>query len=228
MEKAGSGSFSPKIPSKSKKTLPKKPRSEADRRTRAKMSLLERALLERALLKQGVVNFFSSKDAFRCLSNFWECEVVVDGRIYESGEHAFHGEKYTRLGALAEPTRQSALLDYGGAFRRPSPYKTGAIAKRMGGKRGMMLSGVELGQWESLSMRVQLEICEWKLQHHAMVRADLLSSRGKILIHPALRCSEAKLGSRIWEGRGVVQDGRIVVLGRNELGRMWMQLRDDV
>jgi hypothetical protein len=24
----------------------------------------------------------------------------------------------------------------------------------------------------------------------------------------------------------VVQDGRIVVLGRNELGRMWMQLRD--
>ena len=185
------------------------------------------ALLERALLKQGVINFFSGKGAFRCLSNFWECEVVVDGRVYESGEHAFHGEKYTRLGALAEPTRQRAMLDYGVAFRRPSPYKTGAIAKKMGGKRGMLLSGVELGHWESLSMHVQLEICEWKLEHHAMVRADLLSSRGKILIHPALRCSEAKLGSRVWEGKGVVQDGRIVVLGRNELGRMWMQLRDD-
>jgi predicted NAD-dependent protein-ADP-ribosyltransferase YbiA (DUF1768 family) len=182
-----------------------------------------------ALLKQGVVNFFSAKDAFRSLSNFWECEVVVDGRVYESGEHAYHGEKYTRLGALCKgPTRQRALLDHGSAFLRPSPYKTGAIAKRMGGKRGLLLSGVEMGQWESLSMDVQLEICRWKLQHHAMVRADLLSSKGKILIHPALRCSEAKLASRIWEGKGVVQDGRIVVLGRNELGRMWMQLRDDL
>ena len=28
--------------------------------------------------------------------------------------------------------------------------------------------------------------------------------------------------------RGVVQDGRIVVLGRNTLGRMWMQIRDDM
>jgi predicted NAD-dependent protein-ADP-ribosyltransferase YbiA (DUF1768 family) len=187
------------------------------------------AALKRALLKQGVVNFFSGKDALRCLSNFWECEVVVDGRVYESGEHAFHGEKYTRLGALCEePTRQRAMLDYGSVFRRPSPYKTGAIAKRMGGKRGMLLSGVELGRWESLGMQVQFEICQWKLQHHAKVRANLLSSAGKILIHPALRCSEAKLASRIWEGKGVVQDGRIVVLGRNALGQMWMQLRDDV
>ena len=179
------------------------------------------------VLKQGVINFFSGKEAFRCLSNFWECEVVVDGRVYESGEHAFHGEKYTRLGALCEePTRQSALLDYGSVFRRPSPYKTGASAKRMGGKRGMLLSGVELGRWESLSMHVQFEICQWKLRNHARVRADLLSSTGKILIHPALRCSEEKLASRIWEGRGVVKDGRIVVLGGNALGRMWMQLRD--
>ena len=180
-----------------------------------------------ALLHTGVANFFSGKAEFRSLSNFWECEVEVGGRVYESGEHAFHGEKYTRLGALCEqPTRQRALLDYGSAFRGPSPYKTGAIAKRMGGKRGLLLSGVELRRWESLSMDVQSEICQWKLQHHAMVRADLLSSKGKILIHPALRCSEAKLASRIWEGKGVVQDGRIVVLGRNELGRMWMQLRD--
>ncbi len=181
------------------------------------------------LLKQGVVNFFSGKSALRCLSNFWECEVVVDGRVYESGEHAFHGEKYTRLGALCEePARQRALLDHGSAFRRPSPYKTGAIAKRMGGKRGVLLSDVELGRWGSISMHVQFDICQWKLDHHAIVRADLLSTKNMLLVHPALRCSEAKLASRIWDGKGVVQDGRIVVLGRNELGRMWMQLRDDM
>ena len=92
----------------------------------------------------------------------------------------------------------------------------------------MLLSGVELGRWESLSIHVQFEICQWKLRNHARVREDLLSSTGKILIHPALRCSEDKLASRIWEGRAVVKDGRIVVLGRNALGRMWMQLRDDL
>ena len=180
------------------------------------------------LLKNGVVNFFSGKDAFRSLSNFWEGQVVVDSRDYESGEHAFHGEKYTRLGALCEePTRQRRLLDYGGTFRRPSPYKTGAIAKRMGGKRGLSLDSNELGAWETISMDVQFEICQWKFRNHKNVRDDLLNSKGRLLIHPALRCSEAKLASRIWEGKGVVQDGRIVVLGRNVLGRMWMQIRDD-
>jgi predicted NAD-dependent protein-ADP-ribosyltransferase YbiA (DUF1768 family) len=182
-----------------------------------------------ALLKHGVVNFFSGKDAFRSLSNFWECQVVVDGRVYDSGEHAFHGEKYTRLAARCdEPMRLRALLDYGGTFQRPSPYKTGSIAKRMGGKRGLLLNSVELEKWNSLSIDVQFEICQWKFSNHADVRDDLRNSKGKILIHPALRCSEANLASRIWEGKGVVQDGRIVVLGRNVLGRMWMQFRDDM
>ena len=182
-----------------------------------------------SLLKSGVVNFFSGKDAFRSLSNFWECEVVVGGRVYDSGEHAFHGEKYTRLGALCdEPTRQRALLDYGRTFTRPSPYKTGAITKRMGGKKGLLLHSVELAKWDSVSMDVQFEICRWKFDHHAIVRDDLMNTKGKILIHPALRCSEAKLASRIWDGKGVVQDGRIIVLGRNVLGRMWMQIRDDM
>jgi predicted NAD-dependent protein-ADP-ribosyltransferase YbiA (DUF1768 family) len=181
------------------------------------------------LLKNGVVNFFSGKVEFRSLSNFWEGEVVVDSRVYESGEHAFHGEKYTRLGAVCEkPTRQKQLLDYGGTFRRPSPYNTGAIAKRMGGKKGLSLDCNELKAWESISMDVQFEICQWKFRNHENVRDDLLNSKGRLLIHPALRCSEAKLASRIWEGKGVVQDGRIVVLGRNVLGRMWMQFRDDM
>lgn len=182
-----------------------------------------------ALLKSGVANFFSGKAALRSLSNFWEGQVVVDGREYESGEHAFHGEKYTKLGALCdEPMRQRVLLDYGRTFLRPSPYKTGAIAKRMGGKRGLLLHSAELRMWDDISMDVQFEICNWKFRHHATVRDDLLSSKGKLLIHPALRCSEEALASRVWEGKGVVRDGQIVVLGRNVLGRMWMQIRDDM
>lgn len=137
-------------------------------------------------------------------------------------------KKYTRIGERAEDlARRRVLLEYGRTFLRPSQHKTGAVAKRMGGKRGLELSSVELHTWGALSLVVQFDICEWKSSRYETVRDDLLRSAGKILIHPALRCSEAKLASRIWEGRAVVRDGRIVVLGRNTLGRMWMQIRDD-
>lgn len=181
------------------------------------------------LLQSRVSTFFSGKDALRSLSNFWECMVVLDGREYESGEHAFHGEKYTRLGEMAnDPTRRRVLLEHGRTFLRPSQYTTAAVAKRMGGKRGLELSSVELQTWDTLSLDVQFGICEWKACRYARVRDDLIASVGKILIHPALRCSDDKLASRIWEGRAVVHDGRVVVLGRNTLGRMWMQIRDDI
>ena len=181
------------------------------------------------LLQSSAVNFFSGRDAFRSLSNFWECVVVLDGREYESGEHAFHGEKYTRTGERAEdPARRRVLLEHGRTFLRPSQYTTGAVAKRMGGKRGLELSDAELQTWGALSLDVQFAICQWKASRYETVRDDLQRSEGKILVHPALRCSEAKLASRIWEGRAVVQDGRVVVLGRNTLGRMWMQIRDDM
>jgi hypothetical protein len=53
-----------------------------------------------------------------------------------------------------------------------------------------------------------------------------LKSGTKILIHPALRCSLEKLEkTRIWEGKGIVKDGKIVVLGRNLLGNIWMEYR---
>jgi predicted NAD-dependent protein-ADP-ribosyltransferase YbiA (DUF1768 family) len=185
--------------------------------------------MSNGFLQGTVINFFSGKDAFRSLSNFWECVVVLDGREYESGEHAFHGEKYTRIGELTEDlARRRVLLEYGRTFLRPSQYKTAAVAKRMGGKAGLELSGVELQMWGALSFDVQFAICQWKAGRYETVREDLRRSAGKILVHPAMRCSEAKLASRIWEGRAVVQDGRVVVLGRNALGRMWMQMRDDM
>ena len=60
-----------------------------------------------------------------------------ENRKYESGEHGFHGEKYTRLGELCNnENRKHELLEYGKTFMDPSPYKTGAEVKKMGGKRG--------------------------------------------------------------------------------------------
>ena len=186
---------------------------------------------EQNILSSGVINFFSGKKEYRSLSNFWENDIIIiDGdkkRIYESGEHCFHGEKYIRIGEVCEDeTRKKALLDYGSTFMKPSSYKTGAIAKKMGGKKGLLLDSIELKLWTSISVDVQNRICSWKVYNYEEVRKDLLKSGNKILIHPAMRCSQEKLeNSRIWEGKGVVVDGKIVILGKNLLGNIWMEYR---
>jgi predicted NAD-dependent protein-ADP-ribosyltransferase YbiA (DUF1768 family) len=148
-------------------------------------------------------------------------------RIYESGEHCFHGEKYIRLGELCEDeTRKKVLLDYGSTFMKPSQYKTGTVAKKMGGKKGLLLNGIELKLWTAISIEVQHQICMWKVNNYEEVRNDLMKSGNKILIHPAMRCSQEILENyRTWEGKGIVVDGKIVVLGKNLLGNIWMEYR---
>jgi predicted NAD-dependent protein-ADP-ribosyltransferase YbiA (DUF1768 family) len=188
-------------------------------------------MTEQQILLDGAVNFFSGKKEYRSLSNFWEGDIIIAAgdkqRIYESGEHCFHGEKYIRLGELCEEeNRKNVLLGYGNTFLKPSPYKTGAIVKKMGGKKGLLLNSVELKLWANIGIEVQNKICRWKFDNYEVVRQDLLKSGNKILIHPAMRCSREKLeNSTLWEGRGVVVDGKIVVLGKNLLGNIWMDVR---
>lgn len=170
-----------------------------------------------------MINFFSGKKEYRSLSNFWEGEVHVNGRVYPTGEHCFHGEKYTRLGELStEASRRQELLDYGLTFVEAFPP---AVAKRKGGKKGLRLTLDELAVWSDISIEVQRSICKWKRDNYEEVRHDLEKSGSHVLIHPALRCSVDKLASRVWEGKGVIEDGKVVVLGQNRLGNLWMEIR---
>jgi hypothetical protein len=41
-----------------------------------------------------------------------------------------------------------------------------------------------------------------------------------------MRCSEEKVKSRLWEGKGVIVDGNVKVIGGNMLGNLWMKIRD--
>ena len=117
-------------------------------------------------------------------------------------------------------------MDYSNTFTKPSQYKTGDIAKKMGGKKGILLNSIELKLWTTISIDVQHEICRWKVNNYEEVRKDLLKSGTKILIHPALRCSQTKLETtRVWEGKGSIIDGNLVVLGNNLLGKIWMEYR---
>jgi hypothetical protein len=69
---------------------------------------------------------------------------------------------------------------------------------------------------------VQKKICRYKYDNYEVVKDVLESSRGKVLVHPAMRCNDEKVKSRWWEGR--VVDG--VLLGGNKLGNIWMEIRD--
>jgi hypothetical protein len=57
---------------------------------------------------------------------------------------------------------------------KPSRYGSGAMCKKMGGKRGLALTDSELRLWCDISIRVQKEICIWKIENYKEVRDDLL------------------------------------------------------
>lgn len=97
-----------------------------------------------------------------------------------------------------------------------------ATAKKMGGKKGLLLNSSELKFWDSISIYVQYEICKYKIENYSEVRNDLIKSGNKKLIHPALRCSQEKLENRIWEGKAIIVDGEV---GKNTLGNIWIDLR---
>jgi predicted NAD-dependent protein-ADP-ribosyltransferase YbiA (DUF1768 family) len=184
------------------------------------------------IMDQRVVNFYSRKKEYRSLSNFWENDVtIVDGdetRVYQSGEHCFHGEKYRRLSAVSEKdTRARVLKEYSKSFLKHSVYATPGEAKKAGGKRGLNLLLDELKVWSQLSLDVQKEICGWKIKHSEEVRQDLLKSGTRLLVHPALMCSEEKVKDRMWEGRAIMNErGELIILGQNLLGTIWMDARD--
>jgi predicted NAD-dependent protein-ADP-ribosyltransferase YbiA (DUF1768 family) len=177
---------------------------------------------------ENVVTFFSGKKEYRSLSNFWEKDVVIDGKEYESGEHAFHGEKYTRLAnQCTNSSRKRKLLDYGERFLKPSGFPP-SVAKQKGGKRGLLLTSEELETWSTLSTDVQHAICRWKMMYEE-VRQDLAKSGNKILVHPKPRYPLQRFlihpHEVIWEGRAILQGDDVVILGKNKLGYMWMEYR---
>lgn len=175
-------------------------------------------------------NFFGKKKEGKELSNFWEGIVEVDGRIYGSGEGAFHGSKYIEVSKVNEGERRGLLEEYGRKFEIGEEFGSmnGTELKKKGGKKGMMLNEDEIGLWNRMGVVVQEKICRYKYDNYEIVKEVLESSRGKVLVHPAMRCNDEKVKSRWWEGRGKMIEGKMVVLGGNKLGHIWMEIRDDM
>jgi predicted NAD-dependent protein-ADP-ribosyltransferase YbiA (DUF1768 family) len=185
---------------------------------------------DKKILEKGVMNFFFKKEECRSLSNFWKCLVVIhdengECREYDSGESCFHGEKFIAVSRFThDENRKKMLLDYAKKFLKIVCEKEGSVVKKMG--RQFTLSKEELDIWQNESIYVQMKICKYKLENYEEVMIDLNKSKSKILIHPAMRCSEEKVRTRLWEGKGIIVDGKIEVIGQNMLGNLWMELRE--
>ena len=177
---------------------------------------------DKVILKKYVMNFFFKKEEGRCLTNFWGCDITIDNREYSSGECCFHGEKFYRIGMLSEGKRKDDLLKYSQKFLKGNCKEKGEAVKKQG--KGFILTSEELEMWKETSIDVQREICKYKYDNYEEVKAVLCESN-KILVHPAMRASEEKVKNQMWEGKAVVVDGKIEVIGQNMLGNIWMELR---
>ena len=62
---------------------------------------------------------------------------------------------------------------------------------------------------------VQRKICRYKIQNYSNIKKELLNTRDKILIHPALRVPIEKVKNRKWEGRLVEENGKRKIIGGN-------------
>ena len=175
------------------------------------------------------------------LSNFYNTNVLVDHgsvggvREYLSGEAAFHGSKF-RTAATAHPSgsaRGAELRAYGRKFEADGGFEelSGAELKSKGGKtkkNGFKLDERERAAWSAKCAEVQRQICQYKFDNDEAVRACLISSGQKILVHSAYRTGLAKVSECFWEGKAVLKEDGITVevLGRNELGKIWMEIRE--
>lgn len=169
------------------------------------------------------ISFMASKKSFNSLSNFYTCDVVIENRLYESGEHCFHGEKFYRIGTKFE---NKEMIEYSNSFVKPSPYLTSLDAKRAGGKKGYKLSDDEIKYWDSINTSIQYEICLYKVNKYEEVLSDLTETHNKVIVHSISRCSDNMLAKQKWAGR-VLHTAKFEILGQNILGKLWMQIRKE-
>jgi hypothetical protein len=184
------------------------------------------------ILKDNVATFMFKKPEFQTLTNFWPCLVTItekdDVYQYSSGEHAFHGEKFRRLSKLSKNTsRKAELLRYSKQFLRCNDGGISALdAKRKSESAGLALTAEELTVWDKLSLKVQKEINGWKATIPE-VRADLANTGKRKLVQTDIYTTEKDMEEKIWDGKAIVNEkGKVEIVGKNMMGRIWMEIRE--
>jgi N-glycosidase YbiA len=137
-----------------------------------------------------MIDSFGGK--YRFLSNFYTAEVVFEGRVYPSTEHAFQAAKTLDLA-------ERAII-----AAEPSPGR----AKRLG--RGVSLRS----DWEDIKIDVMRAVVRDKFSRHPYLAAKLLETGDQMLVEGN------RWGDRFWgvtPKGGKNWLGRILMEVRDEL-----------
>uniref|UniRef100_A0A7S1QZJ3 NADAR domain-containing protein n=1 Tax=Neobodo designis TaxID=312471 RepID=A0A7S1QZJ3_NEODS len=176
--------------------------------------------------------FHSRGKQLAILSNFCPHRLSIDGHVFSCGEAYFHFAKFRAAASVhaagTEPATQArhrALL--GHASKLADASLSGLAAKRLGGKgpQGMRLETDELSAWDAARDDTQRRLCDARTNQGdeaKQVRSALRESGDAVLVH-------FERGARpdtYWGGK-VVDAGtpNVRIVGRNTLGRMWMEVR---
>lgn len=139
------------------------------------------------------MNIDSFRDEYAFLSNFYPVQVIgMDGFAYPTVEHAF----------------QAAKTDVPEEQRYIRAAATTSIAKR----RGRVVT-LRRG-WDDMRLDVMRELLANKFRTHPKLRAQLLDTRGQMLVEGN------RWGDTYW---GVCRG-----VGYNHLGRLLMKLRAEL
>ena len=145
--------------------------------------------------------FFTIRSRF---SNFFPCEITLNGRSYKSVEHGYQAEKAVYAN---DHIRLTAILN----------AKTPSDAKRIGGE---VIVGVK---WMHIKRNVMRKLLYAKYTQHPELGNYLCSTKGKNLIEGSV--------DNYW-GAGVPLHSKDLMEGnwhgRNELGRLLMSVRDEL
>lgn len=133
------------------------------------------------------------------LGNMSAHPIRFDGKVHKTAEHLF---QYMRFKDF--PDVQELILE------RASPFMMKLILK----KYKKLINDDKKRDSELMRKIVRLKV----IQHADLIR-QLVCSEGEIIEN----CTARQAGSGMWWGAARQEDGSW--LGRNELGKIWMELR---
>lgn len=173
--------------------------------------------------------FNSKSKEGKSLSNFADIKVVVNGKTYITGEHAFQGEKYILASKKYQDDEDGKLelINYAKKFQgKDTEFKKASDAKKSGDKKEAKLENNEIKKWkEKDADEVQKEICLYKYENNLEVRELLNKYKDKTLIHQDDKAKKnTPWSARVDETKGTIKEGKEVIIGQNKLGKSWMNL----
>ena len=169
----------------------------------------------KATTRDGV-NLLANNAPFRGRDGM---EIVLDGVEYRTEEHATQAAKFRVASRVSDTKGRSFFLsDLSDMFRgtRFITYREAVEA----GKRRTRLDSAEYAEWNDRRVEIQKRICMYKLSQYVEVRNALRYTKGTTLVF-----SSPYMGESAFWGMQKTETGKLV--GKNMLGRIWMQLRDD-